>query len=498
MNVKLPFIPDLDKLFQTYDEIIGVDAISIYPDDEKNPYIQAMLTLKIIKIAGDGKYEVGKIDLHPTDKRNRILLDYLLTFKPVKDICESIGDEGASIAVLKNDLFDTIDESDMLVLLSWLERLKYIKIVNGKYEFNLSNEDDDETDEDTSSIYPLTYTKTVDISEDKFSVFDYLRKIRRNQIVMNPDFQRNLVWKPVQKSQFIESTILGIPIPPFYLKKENDTKLIIVDGLQRTSALMEFLNGDFKLKGLEALADLNGKDFNDLRADSRYSGLAARIEDKQLLFYTLLPTVPMSIVYDIFNRINTGGTKLNRQEIRNCIFIGNATMLLKDLSEDEIFKRAVDNGILPTRMKDREAILRCIAFNILPIKEYGHSMDGFLEKAMRKLNRMSTIELNTLKQNVLNTFNYTYLVFGSANFRIPNDYSRGRINIAVMETVFTCFWKKANALNKKQQLNDAFAQLLKDPKYLNSMRLGTGSKTYVETRFNLAHQAFDPILEEND
>lgn len=189
MNVKLPFIPDLDKLFQTYDEIIGVDAISIYPDDEKNPYIQAMLTLKIIKIAGDGKYEVGKIDLHPTDKRNRILLDYLLTFKPVKDICESIGDEGASIAVLKNDLFDTIDESDMLVLLSWLERLKYIKIVNGKYEFNLSNEDDDETDEDTSSIYPLTYTKTVDISEDKFSVFDYLRKIRRNQIVMNSDFR---------------------------------------------------------------------------------------------------------------------------------------------------------------------------------------------------------------------------------------------------------------------------------------------------------------------
>ena len=189
---------------------------------------------------------------------------------------------------------------------------------------------------------------------------------------------------------------------------------------------------------------------------------------------------------------------MNRQEIRNCIFIGNATMLLKDLSEDEIFKRAVDNGILPTRMKDREAMLRGIAFNILPIKEYGHSMDGFLEKAMRKLNRMSTIELNTLKQNVLNTFNYTYLVFGSANFRIPNDYSRGRINIAVMETVFTCFWKKANAINKKQQLNDAFAQLLKDPKYLNSMRLGTGSKTYVETRFNLAHQAFDPILEEND
>lgn len=91
------------------------------------------------------------------------------------------------------------------------------------------------------------------------------------------------------------------------------------------------------------------------------------------------------VVYDIFERVNTGGTQLNRQEIRNCIFAGKATKLLKKLSEQEYFKQAIDYGFSPKRMKDRELILRYLAFKIFDDNEdYQGDMSDFIEEAMKK------------------------------------------------------------------------------------------------------------------
>lgn len=170
------------------------------------------------------------------------------------------------------------------------------------------------------------------------------------------------------KSRFIESLILNIPIPPFYISQDLEGKMIIVDGLQRSSAIFDFLSNKYALVGLDALPDLNGKSYTQLDSD-----LQARIEDRELLLYILKPSVPMSIVYDIFNRINSNGTPLTRQEIRNCIYIGKSTRLLAELAESEEFRRAIDHGLSWLRMKDREAVLRFLAFllkmQLMSIKE---------------------------------------------------------------------------------------------------------------------------------
>ena len=190
--------------------------------------------------------------------------------------------------------------------------------------------------ESPSCLYPYdpTYT-SIDIEEVPFSIFEYLRQLDKGRIIINPDFQRHFVWKPVQKSKFIESVILNFPLPPIYLNQNKESKYIVIDGLQRTTTLSEFFDDKFQLKGLEALPDYNGKKFSDL-SDT----LQAKLENKKLTIFSLKPSTPMVVIYDLFNRINTGGTQLNRQEVRNCIFIGESTKLLLDLSSKIDFKNA--------------------------------------------------------------------------------------------------------------------------------------------------------------
>jgi hypothetical protein len=381
-------------------------------------------------------------------------------------------------------------------ILSWLEELEIIVESDNLYQFNETS--GVEYEDNPESIYPTTtYSQEIDIFEQKFSVYELLRKIDDGKITLNPDFQRNLVWKQHQKSQFIESLILNIPLPPFYFKQELNGSYIIVDGLQRTSALSEFLprlstSKVFPLIGLEALPQLNGKYFQDLDQE-----IKTRIEDKGLFIYILRPSVPMPVVYDIFNRINTGGTKLERQEIRNCIFIGKSTELLKELAESSGFKKATDGGISSTRMKDREAILRCLAFMIFDYKkDYTNSIDDLLERAMKRLNKMSDYEIASLKMQFHNAMEITFDFFGRNNFRIPVDSWRGRINIAVMETI--CFFfatNKADFLLKYKQniIDNFYNKLLIKEEYLAAVKFSTGTPSKVTDRFRYAEQLLSEV-----
>lgn len=376
-------------------------------------------------------------------------------------------------------------------IISWFENLNIIQDEGDFYKYNDQLIDSSEEEDPETLKFPATYDQEVDIKEEWFSVFELRRKIGQNKVVMNPDFQRNLVWKKQQKSQFIESIILNIPLPPLYFRKELDGNYIVVDGLQRTSALDDFLSNKFSLTGLDALPDLNGHTFSQLE-----NRLQSRIEDRKLLVYNLQPQVPMKVVYDIFNRINTGGTKLERQEIRNCIFIGKATTMLKELANSDQFKMAIDKGISPTRMKDREAVLRCVAFTIFDYNvDYKNSMDDFLERAMRKLNSFNQTGIESLKEEFLRVIDATFIVFGEKNFRLPTEFSRGRINIAVLESVYSFFSKHSNdfIIKNSGQIRHNFALLLDDRDYQEAVRFSTGSTSSVQDRFYIANKTLSDI-----
>jgi len=349
-----------------------------------------------------------------------------------------------------------------------------------------------EIDEDTSEqdkitergLYPYNPAiNDIDLKEDPMSVFQYIRKYKQDQLIIDPDFQRNFVWKPKQKSMFIESIILNFPLPPFYLNQDKKGDLIIIDGLQRTTTLIEFLNDDFVLSGLDALPEYNGKDFSRLPTE-----IQSKIEDKKLLLYILKPTTPPTVIYDMFNRINTGGTQLNRQEVRNCIFKGASTRLLKQIAQKDFFKKAIDFGISDKRMKAREAILRYLAFKIKDYNNYNGDMSEFIEDAMKQINQMNGKKIRDLEADFRRVMQATFNLFGNKNFRMPCDKTRGTVNIAILESVSFFFSNVDDEYIKthKTSIMKNFDKLLNHNDYIDAVRLSTGTKTRVKNRFDLA------------
>ncbi|CCK78340.1 MULTISPECIES: DUF262 domain-containing protein [Desulfobacula] len=358
-----------------------------------------------------------------------------------------------------------------------------------------------ESDEDTlqqdtyinengkTSIYPYDLSKAdIDIREDPQTVYELVKRKWDRDLIQMPDFQRKYVWKPEQQSLFIESVLLNFPLPPLYINKDTKGKYIVVDGRQRITTLRRFLKNEFKLQGLRAFPELNGKNFEELIAiNSEYQ---TKIEDKKLLVYLIQPTVPMEMVYDIFNRINTGGTQLERQEIRNCIYLGKATDFLKKLAGKEIFKEAIDNGISDNRAKDQEAILRFLAFRIFDYTlEYKNSMNDFVENAMKHINgNYSNDKLLQLENEFDKAMQYTLDFFEKNNFRVPTENTRGRVNIAIFETVAGFFASKSEEflLHNKAQIKANYSILIKNEAYIDAVRFSTGDKRRVTTRFDIA------------
>lgn len=499
------YTPKLDvmlNIISNLEDINNEDGVfnDIYTTEGVSQYADTLIKLGLISKDALNNYVLidkgWNIATSNTSKSKALLYDIIQNHGLVASVVKYAKEKSGIFSVLdlRQNIFpDDITDITIKVILAWLIE-STILIDNGEsYEYNNDyNIDEYHQEEPQKSIYPLSYTVEIDIKEDKYSVFEYLRKIDSNSIIMNPDFQRNLVWKVHQKSQFIESLILNIPIPPIYLKKTIEGKLIIIDGLQRTTTLIEFLENKFTLSGLDALSELNDLRFSDIanHCNLEIKNLKTRIEDKQLLFYILQPSVPMPIVYDIFNRINTGGTKLERQEIRNCIFIGNATRLLKHLSKDINFKNAIGKtGISSNRMKDREAILRCIAFDILSYEsDYKNSMDDFLEKAMIKINLMDDDDISTLADNFIEVMKISYAIFGENNFRIFTESTKGRVNIAVMESIYHFIKNNDIEQSSYDTIRERYKLLLKNQTYIDAVRFSTGSPNRVKNRFEKANK----------
>lgn len=368
-------------------------------------------------------------------------------------------------------------------------------------EENKIIEKDDDIDEkeeaDENVIYPENLRGfEIGIREDKFSVYELLRQYQNGRIILDAEFQRNLVWNKNDMSRFVESIILDLPIPALFFNQTVDNEYIVVDGRQRLSTLISFLGkakkGDvfedinFKLRGLKGLKHLNGKTYQDLK---EYIGLQARIEDKALNIFVIKPSVKLDIIYDIFDRINTGGTKLNKQEVRNALLAGKSNQLLRDLAQTDYFQEAIDNGISDKRMKAQETVLRVLSFMMFDYEtEYKGSMSNFLEKGMRQLNKTEDNKIEELKIRFEKIIRLSYSIFGENNFRLKYKEKSTRINLSIMDSV--CYFLDTTDENfikkNKEKIEDNYKTLVNDNHYIQAVTLATSSKEKVQERFSLA------------
>ena len=184
------------------------------------------------------------------------------------------------------------------------------------------------------------------IRNETRTIYEVVRRIKQGKYVMDPDFQRDFIWPEDKQSKLIESVVMRIPLPVFYLAEDDAGKMVVVDGLQRLSTFQRFVNGELNLR-LADRAELHGKTFDDLEPK-----LQTRIEDCNLVFYVIDSKVPERARLDIFERVN-GGVPLSRQQMRNSLFMGPATRVLKREARTEAFLRATGRSLNTKSMRDR-------------------------------------------------------------------------------------------------------------------------------------------------
>jgi len=400
--------------------------------------------------------------------------------------------------------------------------------------------------EDTASnedVYPY---KNINIARDTLSAFQLYRKYKNDIIKLDPEFQREGVWNPKQRSELIESIIIGIPLPILYIKENKDGNWILIDGRQRLSTIFDFMDNRFALSNLTILREFNGRKFSGeaekvLMPESKHkdfldSNIRGKIEDVNLVLHIIKEPTPERLTYDLFDRVNRGGTRLNNQEMRNAIYQGSSTKFLKALSKIDTFKLVTSN-IPTTRMKDRYLVLRTISFYLWKKNisrengvfiEYRSDLEDFLSKSMKYLNQYS-FDIDALDQDqysisqiqakiisnsepyskLLKAFDMAmqnaYNLFGDDCFRLPKDGKiRRPINMALFEVLVYFFIELENEFSsKKAQIIQAYKNLienikfkssgLEDDNFVKSLTYTVDSNKAVQRRFSLVEESIKLI-----
>lgn len=362
-------------------------------------------------------------------------------------------------------------------------------------------EEDERIDDldDASEIIPFKYSitsygadypvdslvKRVDAGDVLVPTFNW-QQPKNSRVV---GFQRQYVWPRPKADRFIESLLLGLPVPGIFLVKEESGILLVLDGHQRLRTLHAFYEGvidgqEYRLQNVQE--SFANKRYKDLDPDDR------RRLDDSIIHATVIrqdePSADQSSIYLIFERLNTGGVNLQPQEIRVALYHGKYVQVLQQLNEAESWRRLY--GRQSKRLKDMEMILRFFGFLYFSDK-YRRPMKDFLNRYMaanRKLEKQSAEELTSI---FLRTTKIILDEIGPGAFR-----PRGSVNAAVVDSVMTGVARRLlqrEDVNKPKVLKRQYDGLMANPTYIASVETGTSQETNVNQRFKLAEAAFSKV-----
>jgi hypothetical protein len=339
---------------------------------------------------------------------------------------------------------------------------------------------DDGPAADELPSYPLD---DVRVRSETRTVSETVKRINSGRYAMSPDFQRDFVWAADKQSKLIESCIMRIPLPVFYVAEGIDGRVTVVDGLQRLSTFRRFIANELRLTGLGAEHPLAGKLFKELPLHFQ-----ERIEDTQITLYILDKSAPEAARLDIFERVNSG-VPLTRQQMRNALYDGPATRWLSASSKSSLFRAVTGGSLDPSTMRDREAINRFCAFYLLGWKSFtGGDMDAFLAKSLSAMN--AAADLGTLTQAFERGLRRNYELFDRHAFRKSlserdEAASRTVINISLFEVfmVGLAQIKDKLFLAHADPIKQALVHLLNDANFLNGITYSTNSTAQVKMRF---------------
>lgn len=347
---------------------------------------------------------------------------------------------------------------------------------------------DQQPDRGWGGDYPID---TLLIRTETRTIHDVVRRIDQGSFIMNPDFQRDFIWPEDKQSKLIESVLMRIPLPVFYLAEDEQGRMVVVDGLQRLSTFQDFLGNGLRLR-LPEQAELHRKQFKDLPAK-----LQNRVEDCNLILYIIDAKVPERARLDIFERVN-GGVPLTRQQMRNCLYMGQATRFLKEEANTDTFLQATGRSLKTSTMRDRELVNRFCAFHLLSLGDYKGDMDEFLAATLMKMNRFNEVQLTELSNEFRTSLENNFSVFGKHSFRKhePKQMDRSVLNASLWDVMSTGLARyPEHVVNEHaQELRSVFYSLMKKTEFVSAITYSPNSTKNVKLRFDFAEAMFREVF----
>lgn len=311
-----------------------------------------------------------------------------------------------------------------------------------------------------------------------------------NDIII-PEFQRSFVWNIQQASLLIESFLLGLPVPQVFFYVEPDNKVLIIDGQQRILSVIYFFSGFFKgenvqgkrqvfrLTGLHEKSPFQGVRYEDLpdEAKRKLKGSVLRaINIKQLT-----PKGENTSVYHIFERLNTGGTPLKPQEIRNCVFRGDFVTILRDLNKNKHWREIIGSMQEDRHQKDVELLLRVFSLSAANWQQYEKPMKQYLNMAMNENKNGTSARVTSFKKRFVKATAAVIEHLGKKPFHI-----RGPLNSSALDAVLVTLIDNHSQI--PEDLGARYKTLLRDPSFFTTTYYGTSDVTVLRSRFAKARE----------
>lgn len=346
-----------------------------------------------------------------------------------------------------------------------------------------------------------------------FSIGQIYDMINDEDLDISPDFQRNEVWDDFRKSRLIESILLRIPLPVFYFSEDARGILSVVDGLQRLSAIKQFMDNKLMLKDLEYLDNCEKKYYNkeNCKIDDKY---IRWINSTQISANVIDAESPYHVKFDIFRRINTGGKPLNSQELRNCLMNKATREVLRDkMAESNEFKIATGGSITNQRMDGQELAMRFIYFYDLYyphnlIKNYNGQIDVCLDDLVDKLRNLSKEQLEVYEMKFKTAMNNAHYLFGRHAFRkvyASTDENNGRslINKALFVSWSVILSQYDPEMIQSLFEENSFIQILgqeieTDNEFFNTLSYGTNGAHNIQKAFEKAELIMNKQFKYNE
>ena len=374
----------------------------------------------------------------------------------------------------------------------------------------IEDEDQLETDEDISPLESGDFSTAV-VSGNDWTTETLINQINKGNILLNPAFQRRDAWDKTRKSKFIESLVLGLPIPQVVLaeSKERRGSYIVLDGKQRLLSIRQFAaeDGDtvyetLKLTGLDVRKDLKGKNLQSLRGDLNLFDDLSSFENQPIRTIVIKNWPNETFLYHVFLRLNTGSVPLSPQELRQALHPGAFVSFLDKYSSESKALREILKLKKPDfRMRDAELLLRYFSFSNY-LNDYSGNLKLFLDNTCKTLNAEWADKEGLLNEQLMDfelAHECVKSVFKENPYRKWSGKTyEARFNRSIFDVMTLSFnnvYVRNSVVGNEAVVEKAFKELCSgNREFLTSIESTTKSLTATHTRISIWFSKLNDVL----